>query len=443
MTVTTAQITEQPPLTIRIPHPAQLFNRVYIPYLQSNIATQIFFGSASSGKSAFCAQRRVLDTLTQGRNYLCVRNVANTLRDSSFAETVRAMEGLRLRGYFSVQESRMEILCLLNGASMFFRGLDEPSKLQSIVPRKGVITDIDMEEAMEISEEAANQLYLRTRGQSEDATLIKRTTIRFNPTNKRHWIYKRYFEGFFADEDKLRRNDDLLILRTTADDNRFLTDQDRKRIEDLGKISPYYEQVYRFGKWGVVEGAIFTKWRTEDIAGDKALDGLGWRYGQDFGYGPAPAALVETARKGKTLYVRRTVGGHGLTNEMLAERIKPVVGKAPVVCDSAEPKSIAELCSHGIAAVAVRKRRPPVGAKTASAGGSVMFGLQWLQGYEIVVDVRCQELQNELSQYQYRRAPDGTWLSDPVDRDNHYIDALRYAWEDEMVPYALPGAFAA
>ena len=53
-------------------------NDVYIPFLNDDTRTQIFYGGSSSGKSFFLAQRVVLDVLLKGRNYLIVRNVGQT-----------------------------------------------------------------------------------------------------------------------------------------------------------------------------------------------------------------------------------------------------------------------------------------------------------------------------------------------------------------------------
>lgn len=63
---------------------------------------------------------------------------------------------------------------------------------------------------------------------------------------------------------------------------------------------------------------------------------------------------------------------------------------------------------------------------------SVIHGIQWLQGYDIVVDKCCQNMRNELTLYQWRKDKDGNSLRVPVDKNNHLIDALRYALETEI-----------
>ena len=48
------------------------------------------------------------------------------------------------------------------------------------------------------------------------------------------------------------------------------------------------------------------------------------------------------------------------------------------------------------------------------------------------MDPRCRNLIRELTLYQWQRDRDGNTLRQPRDRDNHLIDALRYALEGEM-----------
>lgn len=111
-----------------------------------------------------------------------------------------------------------------------------------------------------------------------------------------------------------------------------------------------------------------------------------------------------------------------MTNDELAAKIKPLIHSEVVTCDSAEPKSIQELNNLGINAIPARK-----------GAGSVEFGIKWLQKQRIIVDVSCTEVALEFKKYKYQEDRSGNVLPKPVDRDNHYIDALRYSIEAEMV----------
>ena len=109
----------------------------------------------------------------------------------------------------------------------------------------------------------------------------------------------------------------------------------------------------------------------------------------------------------------------GLTNLALARRLAPFKGE--IACDSAEPKSIAELRAMGVAAYAVKKWPD-----------SVLHGIQWLRQQEIILSPACPHLREELSNYQWPKDADGRVLRRPRDRDNHLIDALRYALSGDM-----------
>jgi phage terminase large subunit len=99
-----------------------------------------------------------------------------------------------------------------------------------------------------------------------------------------------------------------------------------------------------------------------------------------------------------------------------------MVGRNVIYCDSAEPKSIAELRQHGVNARAAQKGKD-----------SVVFGIQWLQQQNIIIDKKCVNTRNEIEQYKWKEDKDGNAIRQPVDKMNHLIDALRYAYERDMI----------
>lgn len=393
---------------------AKAFNDVYLPYLKEyEKRIQIFFGGASSGKSYFIAQRIVADT-ANGRNTLVLRNVARTLRGSCWNEVVKAIVTAGAGKYFSISKTEMLITCLLNGAQILFAGLDDVEKIKSITPAKGVLTDIWIEEATEIARDDYKQLEKRLRGESIHP---KRITLSFNPIYKEHWLYTEFFKDW--DESKtVYKDDGLSILKTTYLDNRFLTQGDIDALEN--EKDEYYRQVYTLGNFGVLGDVIFRNWSVQDLGHlqntDKPLFGL------DFGFSSDPAAAVKVHYdKGrKTIYILDELYERGLTNTGIAPILKSFAGEHYITCDSSEPKSIKELQGLGIKALGAKK-----------GPDSVMHGIQWLQGNEIVVDTKCQHTKNELQLYQWRKDRDGNSMRVPEDRNNHIIDALRYCMEHE------------
>ena len=396
---------------------SKVFNEAYIPYLKDDTPTQIFYGGSSSGKSVFLAQRTVLDLMKGGRNYLVVRNVANTIRGSVYNEIVKAINNMKLNSFFTVLKSEMTITCI-NGYQILFCGLDDPEKIKSITPAKGVITDIWVEEATEIEYNAYKQLTKRLRGRSKVA---KRFTMSFNPILKDHWIYDEFFSGVWEDDKTWYRDEGLLILKTTYRDNRFLTQQDINALEN--ETDQYYYQVYTLGNWGVLGAVIFKNWKVEDLSWLKPIADK-HRNGLDFGYAGDPTGLTHTHydRKKKTIYILDELYMTGLTNDVLADEVKKIIGNQLLVCDSAEPKSIKELRQYGVNAIGAKK-----------GPDSVNFGIQWLQQQTIIIDVKCQNHKNEFMKYKWKEDKNGNVLPVPVDKDNHLIDALRYAYEDEFL----------
>lgn len=396
-----------------------VYNPVYIPHLDNMARTQIFYGGSSSGKSVFLAQRCIEDLLRSGRNYLICRQVARTMRTSVFAQVCRVINEWGVGGLFSINKSDYTITCT-NGYQAVFVGLDDPEKIKSIVPAIGAWTDIWVEEATETERAAVKQLYKRQRGGS--SATPKRMTLSFNPILQNHWIFQEYFNPLgWRDEQTEYTSAELSILKTWYVHNRFLTAEDIRDLEN--EQDAYYRNVYTLGNWGVLGNVIFTNWRVEDLSGMRDQF-TNRRQGLDFGFSSDPAAMAVTHydRMRKTIYIFDELYETGLTNDLLAAEVRNRVGYDHVVCDSAEPKSIAELRKHGVNAGAAKKGKD-----------SVLFGIQWLQQQQIVVDARCINTQNEFRQYKWREDRNGNAIREPVDKNNHIIDALRYGYEDESL----------
>lgn len=393
-------------------------NEIYIPHLTNMARIQIFYGGSGSGKSVFLAQRCVEDVMEGNRNYLICRAIGRTINHSVFNEVVKVIHDFGVDSLFAINKTDFTITCT-NDCQILFSGLDDVQKIKSITPRKGVITDIWIEEATEVERNTVKDLLKRQRGGSDK--IPKRLMLSFNPILQSHWIYQEYFSKI-AWEDKQNGyfSDELSILKTWYIHNRFLTSNDIHDLEN--ETDPYYKAVYTYGNWGILGNVIFTNWRVEDLSNmhDQFTTR---RNGLDFGFSSDPAGLSISHydRMRKTIYIYDELYELGLTNDVLAVEIKAKVDQDRVVCDSAEPKSIRELRNYGVNAYPARKGKD-----------SVMFGVQWLQQQTIVIDTSCINTRNEFQQYKWREDKDGRALREPVDKNNHLIDGTRYAYEDDM-----------
>jgi phage terminase large subunit len=311
----------------------------------------------------------------------------------------------------------MLITCT-NGHQCAFVGLDDVEKLKSIRPAFGAWTDIWIEEATETNQATVKQLIKRQRGISSNRK--KRLTLSFNPVLKSHWIYDEYFKKIgWRDDQKEYKGEGLSILKTTYKDNKFLTPDDINDLEN--ETDEYFKSVYTLGNWGVLGNVIFKNWKVDDL--EEMRDQFTNRvHGLDFGYSGDPAALICTHydTKTKTIYVYDEIYELDLTNPQLAQLVKEKIRGDYVVCDSSEPKSIRELNDNEVNA-----------GKAVKGPDSVIFGIQWLKQQKIVIDSKCINAQNEFSQYHWKEDAGGNALPVPVDKNNHLIDALRYAYEGE------------
>ncbi len=405
--------------------PADDINPVYTPYLKDTHRIQIFFGGSSSGKSVFLSQRAIIDVLNSSRNYLICRKIARTIRNSVFREITKAIDAWNLNGRFAVNKSEMTITAD-NGYQILFAGLDDVEKLKSITPQKDAFTDVWIEEATETDQDDVKQLLKRQRGGRAD--IPKRLTLSFNPILQLHWIYQEYFATVAWADDQTQHSDGRLsILKTWYIHNRHLTPDDVYDLEN--ETNEYYRDVYTFGNWGVLGDVIFTNWEVRDLSNmhDQFTNR---RNGLDFGFSSDPAAFAATHydRPQKTIYIYKELYERGLTNDLLAAELGRMAERDIVKCDSAEPKSVAELRLHGINAAGARKGKD-----------SVLHGIQWLQQQRIVIDKSCVNAKNEFMQYQWKKDRDGNSMRQPVDKFNHIIDALRYAYEDDMVVTGITG----
>lgn len=185
------------------------------------------------------------------------------------------------------------------------------------------------------------------------------------------------------------------------------------KAKEKSTTSLYWEnwyKVYGLGEIGSLEGVIFNNWKTIDIIPQEArLIG----YGLDFGYTNDPTSIIEVYQYNGQRLINEFCYQKGLSNSQIA---KFITTKLPCYCDSAEPKSIAELRMLGVNSIAVTK-----------GADSIVFGIQTIQQHEYLVTSKSLNLINELRKYAWDKDKrTGEKLNKPIDNFNHAIDAWRY-----------------
>ena len=230
-------------MNVNIKISKKVFNSVYLPYLENTDRYLIFYGGGSSGKSYYIAQRFIYKLIKPTRcNLLVVRQTGDTNRRSTFPLLKQVISNWNLSQYFKVNESDMRIVCKLTGNEVAFAGLDDVEKIKSITFSNGELTDIWVEEATECQEADVNQLKVRLRGGKSKKQMV----LSFNPINIQHWIKKHFVDSGLA-----------TVCFSTYKDNKFLTDDDRKALEDLKRVDEYTYNVYCLGHWGILGKTVF------------------------------------------------------------------------------------------------------------------------------------------------------------------------------------------
>lgn len=230
-------------MNVNIKISKKVFNDVYLPYLDNEDRYLIFYGGGSSGKSYFLGERYTYKQIQPKRcNLLIVRQTADTNRRSTFPLMKQVIHNWGFSQHFKINESDMRIKCKLTGNEIAFAGLDDVEKIKSITFENGELTDIWVEEATECQEADINQLKVRLRGGKSKKQMV----LSFNPINIQHWI-----KGHFIDSGL------ATVCFSTYKDNKFLTDDDRKALEDLKYTDEYTYNVYCLGKWGVLGKTVF------------------------------------------------------------------------------------------------------------------------------------------------------------------------------------------
>lgn len=226
--------------------------------------------------------------------------------------------------------------------------------------------------------------------------------IDFNPDDEQVWINQ---------ELEIKRSNevgDVEVIVSNYKNNSFLPKSLIKEIEYLQQTDKEFWKIYGLGEYGNISGLIYENVRYVDRMPDAKLVA----YGLDFGY-TDPNACVAVYKKDKDLYVKEIIYENNLTNQDLAERLKPIVNRDEVICDSAEPKSIEELYRLGI------------NAKPAAKGrDSILNGIDILKRYNINV-VNSSNLKKEFRTYKWATDKNGNSLQKPIGLD-HLMDALRY-----------------
>ena len=375
-------------------------------------------GGRGSTKSSFVSLEIVLGIMKDNEaNGVVLRKIGVHIKDSVFEQIWWAISVLGVEQQWEGKlSSPLEITYKKTGQKILFRGADNPRKIKSIKCRKGYVKYIWYEETDEFSgmAEIRNINQSLMRGGKKFVVFYT-----YNPPkSKMNWVNK----------EVERKREDKYIHHSTYEEvpQQWLGEQFFIEARHIKQVQP---EIYRHEYLGEVvdtEGTVFQnivlrEITQEEIATfDNVARGLDWGYAID----PLHYTVNHYDKTRRKLYIYFEIQKRGLSNRKAYEMIKQENKQnGVIVADSAEPKSIAEMQSYGLRMIGAKK-----------GPDSVNYGIKWLQSLEeIVIDeIRCPNTAREFLEFELERDVNFDWLSRFPDKNNHSIDAVRYAREYDM-----------
>ena len=413
--------------------PAEMLGRAYVDLnrhiTNGAVKEAILKGGRGSLKSSFPGLKiPELIMANPSMHALCVRNVKDTLKDSVYEQIKWGIEKLGVSDRFKCTTSPLQITYIPTGQRIYFRGADDPLKIKSIKPTFGYIGIVWFEEFDQFAGEAAirNIKQSAIRGTDENGESKVIIFESFNPPPTAGAWANKYVADIEARQGSESEKAGTEILHTNYTDapKEWLGNEFIAEAEDLKRINPRAYANEYLGEITGTGGNVFENLEIRDITAaeidnfDKAKQGLDW------GFFPDPTAFVRLQYEPRTMTIyifdecKRLKTGNEELVEVLAE-----YKHTQTIADNAEEKSIDFFQKRGFNIRACVK-----------GAGSVDYGIKWLASRaKIVIDrKRCPETAREFEAYEYIKDKNGNFVSGYPDKDNHFIDAVRYALNDEI-----------
>lgn len=380
-------------------------------------------GGRGSAKSSFVSLEIVDGIMKDSTaNGIVFRRYANTLRESVFSQIQWAIDTLGASPLWRGSVSPMLFTYLPTGQQIYFRGLDDAAKLKSIRPRRGIFKFVWFEEFSELNgaNQVRNVLQSVVRG-GDDFRVFNS----FNPPLSLNSWANKYI--LIPDNRATVFRTDYTMIPPDWLGEAFILEAERLR-----EINPDAYRHEYMGEAIGTGGEVFPNIETREIT-DAEISEMQYFYcGIDWGFSVDPFAFIRCSydRRTQTVFILDEIVKRGCSNEEIADMIiergydkaeaapgSPYQSKQLIICDSAEPKSIADVRKQGLKVIGCHKYP-----------GSVAYKTRWLQSKIIVIDPRrTPHAFKEFTEYEYEQTKDGEFLASVPDKDNHCIDSTSYA----------------
>lgn len=376
-----------------------LFDEAHPKY---NCRHKAWYGGRGSTKSWSIARGLLIRGIKKKERILCAREFQNSISDSVLRLLLDQIDLLGLQDFYVVKKN--SVICERNGTEFIFKGLKR--SIQSIKSLEG-ITITWVEEAQVVSQESWDILIptIRTKG--------SQIIVSFNPNLESDPTYIRYV--------KTPPNGSY-VCEINYDQNPFFTDELKEEMEYDREHDPEkYQHIWRGKPVQHVKSLVFSKWKIDGSIQPNHDETL--YFGADWGFSNDPSVLLRcwADHSSRIIYVDYEAYKVGVEIDHLPEFFEKVPGakKWTITADCARPETISYLNRHGFKVKGTKKGK-----------GSVDEGIEFLKSYTIVVHTRCRNLIAELGLYKYKvDSMTEEVLPILVDKNNHCIDSLRYAFE--------------
>jgi len=298
-----------------------------------------------------------------------------------------------------------------NESEILFRSCEEPSKLKSLN-----LDGFGLDEPVDIDEEIFKMLQGRLRGTHTDHRFGFLTG---NPAGYTNWVYQHFF---------IRKLPNYTVIETNTYDNVYLPPGYIANLER--SLDEDYANRYLRGCWGDFEGLVYKDFHKQQHTGDYTRKSFKYYIaGYDDGYRNPACLLILGVTGDDELYVIHEYYMSGRTNDEIAEDITRLYQRYPfykIYCDPSGLNAIETFKRHGLNAVSADNDK-----KTMNSGISKLKSL--FKQNKIFIDTQCSKLVWELESYRYEKdKKTGNYNEEPVKKDDHACDALRYALTDYL-----------
>lgn len=365
---------------------------------------KVFYGGRGSGKS-WAVARALIAIADYGKaRILCCREVQNSIRDSSYQTLKDMAERMGLANCFTFKDA--EIVHNGTGSRFIFSGLLRNEN--SIRSKEGI--DICwIEEASSVSQRSWDVLTPTIRKPGSELWLTFNPLTVDDPTN------------VFLENPP----PNALVRKVNYADNPYFPEVLREQMEwDKQNDFEKYLHVWEGYPLTISDAQVFKgRFVVEPIPENlwKKADRL--FFGADFGFARDPSTLVRCFILDNRLYIDHEAYGVGVEIDELPQLYRSVPGadQWPIKGDSSRPETISYLRRHGYNIDGAEKWPD-----------SIEEGINFIKSFDkVVIDPRCKHTADEFRLYSYKtdRLTDEV-LPVVLDKNNHTIDALRYAMVD-------------